>query len=148
LRDGSGNGWFLWISGQFAAYKCLSSEDGLMPDLKEVKGAILDQYDVFKAEPAFSMNEASCIWYLVEGEWVKEGLQIKWAFDLSEVMNWSPRDYRAWAIDYYEKDLSLAAVAKTFEGKYYDAIAVELNSEVDLVELRNDLDEIGITPSK
>ncbi len=144
LRDGSGGEWYLWTSGPLAGYKCLSPDDGLMTDLENEKAKIPSIYRAFVTEPAFSMDQATCIWYLNESEWVKLGLPVKWLIDLETISKWHATDYHAWATDYYEKEIDLSVLEKLFEGKFSDELAMGLNPEIDMSELNTELEEIGI----
>ena len=53
----------------------------------------------FITEPAFSMNQATCIWYLENSKWVKNGKPVKWLIDLDAIFNWVPNVYQAWATE-------------------------------------------------
>jgi hypothetical protein len=144
LRDGSGGEWFLWISGQLAGYKCLSPEDGLMSDIESVKNKIPSSYDAFVSEPAFSMDKATCIWYLEKSEWVKFGLPVKWLIDLDTVLKWHAIDYHAWATGYYERGINISVLEKIFEGSFSNDLAIKLNPEIEMDGLQIELEEIGI----
>jgi hypothetical protein len=144
LRDGSGGEWFLWTSDQLAGYKCLSPDDGLMKELENEKAKIPDIYGAFVTESAFGMDHATCIWYLDELKWVKLGLPVKWLIDLETVSKWHAKDYHAWAIDYYERDIDLSVIEKLFAGKFSDELALGLNPEINMSELKEELKEIGI----
>ncbi len=144
LRDGTGGEWFLWTSGQLAGYKCLSPDDGLITDIEYVKNNIPSAYSAFISEPAFSMDKATCIWYLNGSEWIKHGLPVKELIDLGTVTNWNAIDYRAWATDYYERDLDISVIKKFFEGNFSSELAMQLNPEIEMSELQPELVEIGI----
>lgn len=144
LRDGSGGEWFLWISGALAGYKCLSPEDGLMSELQEVKESASTTYESFITEPAFSMDQATCIWYLEDSQWVKYGKSVNWLIDLNTVSNWSANDYQAWAMEYYEVDIDLGSIEKIFDGQFSEELAKKLNPDIDMLVLLSELPEIGI----
>ncbi|KHD11346.1 hypothetical protein PN36_20455 [Candidatus Thiomargarita nelsonii] len=144
FRDGSGGEWFFLSSGQFAGYKCLSPEDGIMPDLENVKSQFPSEYRSFITEPAFSMDLATCLWYLHESKWVKNGLTVKWIIDLAEITNWTAKDYHTWAVDYYERDFDVLDIDKLFENQFNEELAMKLNPEIDINKLRVELVEIGI----
>ncbi len=143
LRDGSGGEWFLWISGKLAGYKCVSPEDGLMPDLERIKETLPLEYNPFVNEPAFSMDQATCIWYLKDSSWIKHGLSVKWLIDLDEVSGWTAEDYHAWAVDYYEIEISLLDIKSLFENRFSEELAIKMNPSVNLTDLLKDLQEIG-----
>jgi hypothetical protein len=144
LRDGCGGEWFLWLSGDLAGYKCLSPEDGLMSDLQEAKNKAPSAYNFFITEPAFTMNQATCIWYLEKSKWVKYGKPVNRLINLEAIFNWASRDYQAWANEYYEREIDLAAVEKIFNGEFSEEIAKTLNPEINMSELMAELPEIGI----
>ena len=144
LRDGCGGEWFLWISGDLAGYKCLSPDDGLMTDVQEVKDKAHISYNSFITEPAFSMDQSTCIWYLDDSKWVKYGKPVKYLIDLETISSWTPSDYQAWASEYYESDFDLVAIKKIFNGEFSEEIAKVLNPEIEMSELLAELPEIGI----
>ena len=144
LRDGCGGEWFFWVSGTLAGYKCLSPEDGLMSNLEEVKNKAPRSHKNFLTEPAFSMDQATCIWYLDNSKWSKFGKQVEGLIDIEAVSSWGASDYQAWATDYYEREIDLESVEKIFNGKFSEEIAKTLNQEIDMSELLAELPEIGI----
>lgn len=144
LRDGSGGEWFLWVSGSLAGYKCLSPEDGLMSDLQGAKNNAPTVYESFINEPAFSMDQATCIWYLEESHWVKYGNSVNWLIDLNTILNWSASDYQAWAAEYYERDIDLSSVEEILGGQFSEELAKKLNSDIDMSLLLAELPDIGI----
>jgi len=144
LRDGCGGEWFLWLSANLAAYKCLSPEDGLMADLENAKTKIPTDYDSFITDPAFSMDRATCIWYWEDSSWQKQGLSVEYLIDLEAIIKWTTKDYHAWATDYYEREIDIKALDNLFETTFSEETALKLNSEVDMSELRKELMEMGI----
>lgn len=144
LRDGCGGEWFLWVSGEIAGYKCFSPEDGLMSDFDLVKSNAPEGYKEFFAEPAFSMDHATCIWYVENSEWVKHGKPVNWLIDLEDISNWSAKGYHAWATDYYEQDIDLATVEQIFGGQLNEQLVRKLNPDIEMGELLDELSEIGI----
>jgi hypothetical protein len=145
LRDGCGGEWFLWLSGELAGYKCLSPEDGLMHDLQAAKVAAPSGYNSFISEPAFSMDQATCIWYLENSKWVKHGKTANWLISLEAISSWEARDYQSWATEYYERDINIGAVEKIFAGQFSEEIANALNPEVEIDVLQSELPEIGVS---
>lgn len=147
LRDGCGGSWFFWFCGDTAGYKCLSPEDGLMPttDLDKVKADASEAFNEFVTEPAFSMDQATCIWFLEESKWVKHGNTVNWMIDLQKVIDWKASDYHAWATEYYEREFDLDAIEKVFLGAFNIELAKKLNPDIDVETLLAELPEIGIT---
>lgn len=144
FRDGCGGEWFLWVSGNLAGYKCLSPEDGLMFDLQETKNKASNAYRSFITEPAFSMDQATCIWYLKNSKWLKYGKSVKQLIDLEVISSWKAGDYHAWAAEYYEREINLSAVEKIFNGQFSEEIAKTLNQEIEINVLMKELPEIGV----
>ncbi|MCE0557459.1 MULTISPECIES: hypothetical protein [unclassified Motilimonas] len=144
LRDGCGGEWFLWFSGELAGYKCLSPEDGLMPELQEAKESASEAFGSFINEPAFSMDQATCIWFLENSQWTEHGKPVKWLIDLKAITNWEASDYHAWATEYYEREIDLEAVEKILSGEFSEDLAKKLNPDIEMSELLAELPEIGI----
>lgn len=144
LRDGCGGEWFLWISGDLAGYKCLSPDDGLMLDLQAAKDKADSSYKSFITEPAFGMDQATCIWYLENLKWIKYGNPVNDLIDLETISSWMPTDYQSWATEYYECDIDLLAIEKIFDGEFSEEIVRKLNPEIDMSALLSELPEIGI----
>lgn len=143
LRDGCGGEWFLWLSEDLAGYKCTSPEDGLMNDLDVAKSEAPNGYSAFITEPAFSMDSATCIWYLVGSEWVKYGKPVSYLIDLDTISNWQPGDYHTWATEYYEREIDFALIERIFNGEFSEEIAKSLNPSVEMDELLYEMPEIG-----
>lgn len=144
LRDGSGGEWFLWTSGELAGYKCLSPEDGLMSELESVKSSASSGFSSFITEPAFSMDQATCIWFLENSQWVKHGNSVNYLIDLETVSNWEASDYQNWATEYYEREIDLETVSKILSGQFNEVLAKKLNPEIEINQLLTELPEIGI----
>ena len=144
LRDGCGSEWFFWLSGNLAGYKCLSKDDGIIPDVESIKNKIPTEYNTFISEPAFSMDTSTCIWYLKESNWIKYGLDVTDLMNIDELKNWDARKYHSWAIDYYEREIDLNEVEKLFNNQFSEEIAKKLNPDIDLRELKVNVEEIGI----
>ena len=127
LRDGSGNEWFLWLSGNLAGYKCLSLDDGIMSDIDSVKSTIPSQYKEFLDEPAFAMDKATCIWHLNDSEWVKHGLGVAHLIDVEQISEWTVEEYHSWATEYYETDSDITSLQKLFNNQFSEELAKQLN---------------------
>ena len=144
MRDGCGNHWFLWLCGNLAGYKCLSLDDGIMSDIQGAKNRVPVQYKGFLDEPAFTMDEATCIWHLKESQWVKQGLRVQHLIDLEQISECTAGQYHSWATEYYETDIDITGVQKLFEKQFSKELARQLNPEVDLLQLKSEMAEIGI----
>lgn len=144
MRDGCGNHWFLWLREDLAGYKCLSLDDGVMRNIESARNTFPVQYKDFLDEPAFTIDEATCIWHLSGSEWVKHGLSVRQIIDLEEVLAWTAEGYHSWATDYYETDIDITGVRGLFERPFNDEVARQLNPEVDLPQLKSEWEEIGL----
>ncbi|MCW8929404.1 MAG: hypothetical protein OQL19_04085 [Gammaproteobacteria bacterium] len=144
MSDGCGGEWFLWLCGDFAGYKCMSPDDGKMPDLEHVKLEFPEAYKPFLNEPAFSIDHATCLWYLDNSSWCKFGLPVKGLINLEEIETWEAKDYHKWATDYYERKINLSDIKKLFNNQFSGELALKINPEIDLEQLKEDLSKIGI----
>jgi hypothetical protein len=145
LRNGEGGAWFVLFFGDRIGYKCISPGDGLIDTLAEIKAAIPKEFQSFLAEPAFYENEASRIMLFDNGEWMEYGLdKIKNMLDLETIGNWKAEDYRAWAREYYEREIELEPLQAVFDLRISDAVVKKLNPECSLKKLAKDLAGIGI----
>ena len=144
MRDGQGSTWFLWFKEELIGYKCISKEDGLINNFEEIKKTIPSSYLDFIQEPAFHPDSASAVWLFENNSWRKIGLEINHLIDLNQVLEWSPKHYKAWADEYYEQELNLQAIESIFNLNINEETIKVLNSEIDLEALTEDLKEIGI----
>jgi len=122
----------------------LSPEDGLMSELQEVKESASGAFGSFITEPAFSMDQATCIWFLENSQWVKHGKPVNWLIDLEAIIGWEASDYQSWATEYYEREIDLETVEKILGGKFNEELAKKLNPDIEMSELLAELPEIGI----
>ena len=90
------------------------------------------------------MDKATCIWYLNESQWVKQGLRVQHLIDLEQISDWTAEQYHSWATEYYETDIDLTSVQKLFDKQFSKELARQLNPEVDLLQLKSEMAEIGI----
>ncbi|PCJ58345.1 MAG: hypothetical protein COA79_13900 [Planctomycetota bacterium] len=144
LRDGSGGQWFFWKKGELAGYKCISPEDGVVEYISDHFKDIPSSYNSFINEPAFSMLDSSCVWYLMDNNWIKLGVDIKHVLTLEKVISWEPINYKEWAEEYYEENLDLEAISHIFTGNINVSHITSLNPDVEMSELTTELEEIGM----
>ena len=145
LRDSCGGEWFFLISDDGIAFKCTSPVDGLFEDFESIKKKVPDRFKAFLEEPAFSMNEGSCIWYLENNNWVTLGADINDLPSPTEIQRMSATDYCAYASDILEQDIDSNLVQSIFDGNFTFDLAAKLNPDVDIDELKNDVQKIGIS---
>ena len=145
LRDSCGGEWFFLISDDDIAFKCTSPEDGLAEDFESIKSKVPDKFKVFLDEPAFSMNEGSCIWYLENNNWVALGVNINDLPNPTKIQQMSATDYCVYASDILEQDIDNNLVQSILDGRFTFDLAIKLNPDVDIDELKKDIQEIGIS---
>lgn len=145
LRDGCGGEWFVWFSGDAVGYKCLSPEDGLMEGIEMVKSSAPSAYHNFITEPAFTIDRATCIWYLENSQWVKHGKTVNKLIDLDIVFNWDASGYQLWATEYYERDIDPEVVESIFRGQFSEELAKKLNPDIEMRDLLVELPELAIS---
>ena len=144
MRDGQGGHWFILFKNELIGYKCISPEDGLMDNLEDIKDNLPEEYLEFINEPAFYVNEASSIWILNQGQWVKFGKDIVYLIDLAQIENWTACNYKKWADEYYERDFDLNAIESVFKHKVDKETISKLNPVISIEDLEKDFKEIGL----
>lgn len=110
-----------------------------MPDLEAVLREVPETYQSFVREPAFSMDQATCLWFWQNSGWVKYGLPVQYLINLETVSQWKAGDYNDWASDYYERDFDLAVIENIFAGGFSTELAQALNPQIKLSSLCADL---------
>ena len=103
-------------------------------------------------EPAFSIDDTTfCIWRRHSDEsWRRGAIEFPRGDDpdgsqtLLSVLDGNPKTYKAWAEDYYEQKVNLAAVKQVYAHEpLNDDVVQQLNEDVTLKELAGDIKEIG-----
>ena len=131
LDNGSGDGYFLVFSKAGAFLKGFDHESEMTPwafdPLKVWQGVLDNVPDEFKAyvkEPAFDMESTTfCIWHRTEDDsWHRGSIEFPDTTedpDGSQNLLWmldsNPRTYVQFAADYYENEISEAAVEKIYQ---------------------------------
>lgn len=143
VRDGSGGECFLHFHNDNVAFKCTSPVDGLFADFDSLKSTVPKRFSSFIAEPAFSMDMGSCIWYLENDSWVKLGSGIKDLPTPETILAMSAAEYCKYVESYFERSIDTGLVELVFEGKFKIDMAQQLNDSVDLELLAKDITQIG-----
>ena len=133
---------FLFEGGDLS-FKCTSLDDGRVKDFEALKKLVPIRFASLLNEPAFSMDEGSCIWYVDNDAWVKLGINIKYLPDPTVVSDMTASDYCEWAEDYYERSFDPSLIKTVLEGGYTMEIAKQINPELDAELLVKDLSQIG-----
>ncbi len=143
MRDGSGDEWFLWIKNSFAALKVMSHEYKMLTEIDSIKDQFPNEYSSFIAEPAFSINESTSLWYLNGIEWVKFDSNEEETNKLIKPFSWSPSEYQEWAEEYYENEFSLKAIENIMSGNLTENDIQLLNKDLSINDLGEAINEIG-----
>jgi hypothetical protein len=159
MRDGCGDGFFTLFNAAGCFLKGFAHESAMSPygrRPKRVWPGVLDSVPpAFAAalkEPAFSMEDTTfCVWRLSADEtWQRGRIEFPPGADpdgsqaLLSILDGEPKTYQAWAEDYYEQRVSLAAVKQIYAHEpLTDELVERLNAEITVKELAADIQEIG-----
>jgi len=154
MRNGCGDYYFILFGPDGVAIKGFAHEYEMACHGEPPKG-VLDAFPAsiedFLTEPAFSMDDTSfCIWHLPDAEWsigpveFPEGDDPDGSEFLLGLLTGRPEDYQAYARDYFEVDVPLAAIASVYaHAPLTDQTLRALNGEVSLRDLMDELTEVG-----
>lgn len=160
MRDGSGDHWFAVLCTAGAALVGLAHESpgykpgephpGVFAGLPEVFDANLRQ------EPAFETSNATfCVWRLWEQERWHSGASTghelprkDGSAQLLSILEGRPEQYKAFAEDYFEREIGLADVAAVYEHQTIDrGLITRLNPEADVAAVEEELRTLGYPES-
>jgi hypothetical protein len=159
MRNGSGDGWFCAFGTPGAFFKGFSHESPMSPwrvRPPKVWPGVLESvpaaFGAFLTEPTFVMEETTfCIWQ-EHGDraWLRGAISFPDApdpdgsADLLAMLDGDPATYRAWAEEYYERAIDLAAITRVYkhEPLSHDLVRA-INDAVEFADLAEDIDEIG-----
>ena len=155
MRDGSGDDWFLLFAPCGAALKGFAHESPLARN-KElatlIPQAVPSEFASFLHESAFSMDLATfCLWRgSKDSVWnvVSSGKgpdpKRDGSAELLQILDGLPQTYQAWAEDYYEREVPLAAVQAIYGHQPLNSdLLVALNPELPLAEVAPAATEIA-----
>ena len=159
MRDGCGDDWFLLFDSYGAAIKGHAHESPLTGNSSlaaKIQASVPSGFASFLGEPAFSMQRASfCMWRRHgDSAWTVvpvrandplscEGVEDGSA-ELLHLLDGDPSAYQIWAQDYYERDVSLAAVQAVYAHEPLSASLVQaLNEEITPEDIAADRAEIA-----
>jgi len=156
MRDGCGDDWFLLFDQNGAALKGLAHESAVARDpsfAARIQQAVPSIFASFLNEPAFSMGKASfCFWRrFTDPTWsivTPSGGCVSpeqdGSLELIGILDGKPETYQVWATDYYEREISLAAVRAIYEHQSLsEPLIATLNPDISFSDVRNDVLEIG-----
>ena len=154
MRDGSGGEWFLLFDGVGAAMKGFDHEAPMAagPPWPGVLSDVPPAFARFLNEPAFSLEDTTfCLWRTPSDDRWRTGKIVyppgddpDGSADLLAILDGRPQTYQQWAEEYYDTEVSLAAVEHVYQHRPLTAeVAAQLNPEVTWDSLAGDLEEIG-----
>jgi hypothetical protein len=164
MRNGSGDGYFLLFNPAGAILKGFDHESPMSPYASqwgkvwpEVLDGVPAEFQNFLAEPAFSMEDTTfCLWRR-HGDPAWQTGQISYpqgedpdgSVDLLSILGGTAAAYQAFAREYYEQEIDLAAIQHIYDGKpLTSGIVKSLNENLDLDDLDADIEEIGYPRSR
>lgn len=156
MRNGSGDHWFAIFCAAGVALHGLAHEAPAFRPGKPWPG-IFEQLPVefhqnLLHEPAFTTADSTfCVWRRAgETRWscgpvdLPEGADPDGSADMLSILAGDPRDYVAFAEEYYERELATDDVAAIYRHQPLDSALVRrLNPDVELAALAQDREEIG-----
>ncbi len=159
MRNGSGDGYFALFNSAGCFLKGFAHEAPMSPFARRpsrVWPGVLDdipaEFAACLQEPAFSKEAVTfCVWRrYADCAWQHGPVEFPNAPDpdgsesLLSLLDSRPAAYKAWADDYYERDLSLTAVSEIYAHKpLTKALIEQLNPGVSLNELSAEVEESG-----
>jgi hypothetical protein len=160
MRNGSGDDFFAhfgpagcWLKGFAHEYPMTPYREAPPRPWPGVLDAVPAAFAGCLREPAFSVEVVTfCIWRQWDDEaWQVGPVEFPPAHPdpdgsefLLELLDGRPESYRAWAADYYERDVELAAVEEVYRHRHLTPeLVARLNPEVSLGELVEDINEVG-----
>ena len=160
MRDGCGDEFFAlfnpagcWLKG-FAHESPMSPYRGRPPSLwPGIIEAVPPEFAECLREPAFNLPDTTFCTWRCQGDpsWQVGPVAFPTGSadpdgseGLLSPLDGVPETYHAWAEDYYERGVSLAAVRLVYQHRPLTAdLIAALNPEIEPDDLRTDLDEIG-----
>jgi hypothetical protein len=155
MRDGSGDHWFALFSANGVVLHGLAHEAPMFRMNDPWPGtfdALPPELASFVSEPAFdTRNSTFCIWRLAGAAgWERGPVRFPAGDDpdgsaeLLGILDGRPETYRAFAEEYYDAVIPLAAVEAIYRHQpLTTALVHQLNPNASLEELRDAVDEIG-----
>ncbi len=143
MRDGEGDEFFLLFSPNGAVGKVLLSAE-ILGNVGAALALIPGCFGGFKSEPAFSIHQMTfCIWRQTgDKSWFAVPTRDD-AYPWLRFLVYDPAYYRAWAEDYYEREINAHAVQRVYEDhEVTDAVIAMLNPEASTATLESDLTAI------
>lgn len=166
MRNGSGDEYSITFAPVGAYVRGFDHESDMSPFAQSpaaVWPGVIDDVPVeleeFVAEPAFSdegvPRATLCLWRRSDdAEWQHGSVTFPSGADpdgadwLFEQLDGQPDTYRRFALDYYEKEIDLAAISHIYRHEpVSDEIVSALNPQLSLSDITDDLHGIGYSAS-
>ena len=162
MRNGSGDEWLIAFTPDGAFLKGFAHESPMAGALQRAGGAaqflvgLPEALGAFATEPSFALEETTfAAWWTGEGPWREAG--VPFPADLSDgadgdgaesmlaIVDGDPKTYVAYAREYFEEELELAAVREIYAGRpLTPALVRRIGGEDRAIDdLAEDLAEIG-----
>jgi len=142
MRNGSGDDWFIVFSPSGVFVKAFWHEYPHEDVVKLYAGLPAKLAPQLK-EGAFMMEDVTFGGWHDGTTWTLRGNAKPMADDLA-ILAGDAKSYRAYASEYFEEDIPVAAIAHVLAGKKLDAkLVARISTERTLAELKSDLAEIG-----
>jgi len=160
MRNGSGDDFFVHFGPSGCWIKGFAHEAQMTPYRENparvwpgVLDAVPHEFADCLREPAFSVEEVTfCIWRrAADREWHIGPIEFPGgetdpdgSIYLLSRLDGRPETYRSWATEYFDRELSLAAVRHVYQHRPLTSqIVAQLNPEMSLAQLAADRNEIG-----
>ncbi len=143
MRNGAGDESFLLFTPNGAVGKVLSTEE-MLEDVDEALSSIPVCFGGFKSEPAFKLQEMTfCIWRQTGDQaWFSVPAD-RDSYPWLRFLVGGASYYRAWAADYYEKDINPYALQRVYQQHdVTDEVIAMLKPEASRATVEADLSEI------
>jgi hypothetical protein len=162
MRNGSGDEYSITFAPIGAYARGFDHESDMSPYAQSpaaVWPGVIDdvpaEFEEFVAEPAFSdegvPRATLCLWRRSDdAKWRHGSVTFPSGADpdgadwLFEQLDGQPDTYRGFALDYYEKEIDLAAITHIYRHEpVSDQVVSALNPQLSLSDIADDLHEIG-----
>jgi hypothetical protein len=152
MNNGSGDEFFALFTGHGAFLKGFDHEScaSRIPS-QQFYRELPAQFEPCTREPAFSPEYVTfCLWRFIEQPgWSRSRVALfagvtDGSGDILSMLDGDPKTYRAWAKEYFGRDLPLEAVESVYEHRSLtDELVIALNPQQSLGRLHSEIAQIG-----
>lgn len=159
MRNGEGDDFYVLFNASGCFIKGFAHETQMTPykaTPHRVWLGVLDsvpgEFAECLAEPAFTIEDTTfCIWRRYEDSaWERgeiafpEASDPDGSADLLALLDGNPKSYQEWAEEYYERRVGIRAIQHIYAHRpLTEAIVTRLNPDLSLLDLAEDIHEIG-----